>query len=128
MIAYDPSSKAKEQIQWQMRAYAPPEPIRGPVKVDITFYMPIPKSTTKARRRQMINGVILPITRPDLDNLAYLMTNAMKEIIYADDSQIVDQSHHKRYSEDPRTVVKVIPICQSEHLYGDLCGTDGLAS
>jgi Holliday junction resolvase RusA-like endonuclease len=110
---YDPSSKVKAQMQWQMKPYAPKEPLQCPVNVDIVFYMPIPKATSGIRKRQMINQVILPTKRPDIDNMAYLITNAMKEIYYADDSQIVDLHLHKRYSDQPKTVVKIIPI---EHL------------
>ena len=122
IIKYDPSQKAKEQIQWQMKPYAPSEPFSGPIKVHLTFYLPIPKATSKVKRRQMVNGVILPFKRPDLDNLAYLITNAMKTIIYVDDSQIVDAHNHKRYGEEPKTVVKIIPIYQTEECFADDCG------
>lgn len=122
IIKYDPSLKAKQHIQWQIKAYAPSEPYAGPIKVDLTFYLPIPKATSKVKKRQMVNGVILPAKRPDLDNLAYLMTNAMKEIIYLDDSQIVDACNHKRYGEEPKTVVKIIPIYNTEQNFADDCG------
>ncbi len=58
----------------------------------------------------MINGSLLPIKRPDIDNLAYMITNAMKGLFYEDDSQIVDLLLHKRYAEETRTVVKVIEL------------------
>lgn len=119
---YDPSALDREKIAWQIKAYAPLEPFGCPLKVDITFYLPIPVSTSKVRRRQMLNQVILPFKRPDIDNLGYLVTNAMKEIIYKDDSQIVDLYMHKRYSEDPRTVVKIIPIQNAEQTRADECG------
>jgi Holliday junction resolvase RusA-like endonuclease len=106
---YDPSKKDKETLIWQIRAYAPIKPIEGPVLVDIMFYMPIPK-TSKIQARNMANGAILPIKRPDVDNLAYLITNAMKGIFYEDDSQIVDLLLHKRYGEQTKTVVKVIEL------------------
>ncbi len=105
----DPSKLDKEQIQWQIRPTAPLRPIEGPVQLDITFVMPIPKGTSAIKTRQMINGVIFPIKRPDLDNLSYLVVNAFKGIVYEDDSQIVDLNLHKRYGEKPKTIVKVIP-------------------
>ena len=70
----------------------------------------------------MENHVILPIKRPDVDNLAYLVTNSLKGIVYADDSQVVDLILHKRYGNDPRTVIKVIPIINHEQAFGDTCG------
>lgn len=107
---YDPSKKAKEAIQWQIRPFAPKEPITGPVSLHLTFLLPIPKSTSKLIRRQMIEGKILPIMRPDFDNLAYLITNAMNQLIYKDDSQVVDAKIMKRYGEEPQTIVKIVQL------------------
>lgn len=118
---YDPCAKEKEQMQWQIKAYAPDKPLDCPLKIDLTFYLPIPKSTSGTRKRQMLNQVILPVKKPDIDNLAYLITNAMKKIVYNDDSQIVDLYIHKRYGDQPRTVVKVIPIFNLEQTRADVC-------
>lgn len=106
-FAYDPSKAYKETLIWQMRPYAPPEPLFGPICIDITFYMPIPTSTTKIRKRDMANHTIVPITRPDIDNLAYIVTNGMKQLFFRDDSQIVDLNLRKRYCEIPKISVKL---------------------
>ena len=111
---YDPSKKEKEMIQWQIRPLAPKTPLTCPVELTITFFMPIPKSASKALRLQMINRVILHTKRPDADNLAYLITNALKEIVYADDSQVCAQHVYKFYGEQPKTVITVRPILQAE--------------
>lgn len=104
---YDPSKKRKEQIQWQVKAFAPKEPLRGPISLSLHFVMPIPKSTSAVRKRHMINNTLMHVIRPDLDNLGYLVTNAMKGIIYADDSQIVELNQIKRYGDLPRTIVQI---------------------
>lgn len=108
--AYDPSKTQKQAIQWQIRPYAPKEPLKGPLNVDIVFYLPIPKSTSKTVKTQMLNGIVYPMKRPDIDNLAYIVTNAMKEIVYEDDAQVVDLTLKKRYGETPKTVIKVIEL------------------
>lgn len=118
-FAYDPSKKDKSMLQWQIKAYAPKDPLLGPIKLDLTFYFSPPKSTSGIRRRQMLNQVIHHTKKPDADNCAYLITNAMKEIFYRDDSQIIDLSIHKRYGEEPKTVVKVIPIEEIAPTRGD---------
>ena len=115
--AYDPSAKDKEMIQWQVRPYAPVNPLLGPIKLTLTFYMPIPKSTSKAKRDQMMRHIILPVVKPDEDNLAYLVTNALKKIVYQDDNQICEKHVYKLYDIKPRTVVKVEQIQTAEH-YG----------
>ena len=107
--AYDPSKKIKNMLQWQIASYAPKEPLSGPIILDIAFFFPIPASTSGVKRRQMLNGVLQHTIRPDIDNCAYLITNAMKKIIYNDDSQIVELYLHKRYGEIAKTCVKIVP-------------------
>lgn len=113
---WDPSSKEKEIIQWQVKPLAPSEPLKGPIEMILTFLLPIPKSASKALRKAMINRVVLPIKKPDIDNLAYLVTNALKKIVYEDDSQIVAQKIFKFYSEKPGTIIQIKPIQQSQQI------------
>jgi Holliday junction resolvase RusA-like endonuclease len=117
--AYDPSAKDRRQIEWQAKPYAPAQPFLDPCVMDLTFYLPIPKATSGIRRRQMLNHVIHHIKRPDVDNLAYLVTNALKGLFYKDDSQITDLMLHKRFGENPRTVVKITPLEQLAPTRGD---------
>ena len=44
--------------------------------------------------------------RPDLDNLAKAVKDALKGVIYADDSQIVEAHLFKRYGE-PQVKVQI---------------------
>lgn len=107
VFTYDPSHAYIERLQWQIKSHAPSELYVGPVEVDITFFLSIPKATSKIKRRLMNNGTIKHIIRPDLDNLAYAVTNAMKGIIYRDDSQIVGSRYRKFYGDEPRIVIKI---------------------
>lgn len=120
-IAYNPSKKDIEQLQWQIMPHIPDYPLEGPVEMHLTFYLPIPKSESSRRKMQMLNGVILPTKKPDFDNLAYLVTNALKKLVYKDDSQVTDCIIRKRYSDRPRTVIKVIPIEEIGKVGGEPC-------
>ena len=120
--AFNPSSKDIQRLQWQIKPYAPKCPLTGAIEMNLTFYLPIPKSVSSRVKTQMLNGVILPTKRPDFDNLAYLVTNALKQLVYADDSQITDATIRKRYSDRPRTVIKIIPIEQMSQVGGTECG------
>lgn len=120
-IAYNPSKKDLEQIQWQIRPYAPETPLTCAVEMHLTFFLPIPTAASRRVRIQMLNGIILPTKKPDFDNLAYLVTNALKEIVYKDDSLVTDCVIRKRYSETPRTVIKIIPIDQLQQVGGTPC-------
>lgn len=123
---YDPSKKDKEQIQWQLKPTAPESLICGPVELTIAFFLPIPKRASKALRDQMTRRVILPDIRPDEDNLAYLVTNALTGIVYDDDKRICVKHVYKFYGPNPKTVIKVRPILQAEPLgyrdVDDICG------
>jgi Holliday junction resolvase RusA-like endonuclease len=122
IFTWDPSKANKEYIQLQSRPYAPNSPLFGPIQLDLTFYLPIPKSTSIVKTKQMINQVIHHTSRPDVDNLAYIVTNALKDIFYHDDRQIIDLYLHKRYGEIPKTVVKITPIEELAKTQGDECG------
>jgi Holliday junction resolvase RusA-like endonuclease len=111
---YDPSKKDKERIRWQIIPFAPEKPLEQAVELTIAFFLPIPKSATRLRRTQMINRVILPDVRPDEDNLAYIVTNALKGIVYDDDSRVCAKHVYKFYGQDPKTIIKVRPILQME--------------
>lgn len=112
--AYDPSKKDLEMIQWQIRPFAPVTPLQGPISLSLFFFLPIPKSTSKAKRDQMIRRIILPVVKPDEDNLAYIVTNALKKIVYDDDNQICEKHVYKVYDACPRTEIIVKTIQTAE--------------
>ena len=62
----------------------------------------------------MLNRVILPDKKPDADNLAYLVTNALKEIVYDDDKRVCVQHIYKFYGAVSKTVIQVRPILQAQ--------------
>lgn len=107
VFTYNPSQAYINKIQWQIKAYAPKEPITGAIELNLFFFLPMPKTTSMVKQRQMINGKIMHIKRPDVDNLAYAVTNAAKGILYKDDSQVVRLIAQKMYTHQPRIVVKV---------------------
>ncbi len=103
-------------MQWQIKPLAPESPLSGPVELTIVFFFPIPKSASKALRLQMLNRVILPDKKPDEDNLAYLVTNALKKLVYDDDCRICAKHVYKFYGAEPKVVIRVRPILQAEPL------------
>jgi Holliday junction resolvase RusA-like endonuclease len=111
---YDASAKDKQKIQWQVKPFAPATPFCGPVEMTLVFFFPIPKKTSKIQTEQMLNRMILPDKPPDEDNLAYLVTNALKGIVYDDDKRICAKHVYKFYGPEAKTVIKVRPIEQSQ--------------
>jgi Holliday junction resolvase RusA-like endonuclease len=80
------------------------------VCVDMRFFMPIPKATSKKKRALMISGKIRPISRADRDNLAKLASDCLNGIVIKDDSQIVEGDVSKWYGEEPRTEIDIQKI------------------
>jgi Holliday junction resolvase RusA-like endonuclease len=73
--------------------------IEGPVVAIVTIYRRIPKGFSKKNRELAMADQIRPITRPDGDNVSKSPTDAINEIVYHDDAQIVDWRTIKRYDD-----------------------------
>ena len=78
-----------------------------PLYVTIWAYFPIPKSASKAKREKMLNGEIRPTVKPDFDNIAKAICDALNKEAYHDDSQIVRAYVFKYYSDNPRVEVQI---------------------
>lgn len=70
-----------------------------PLKVFIHIRMPIPKSASKKVRQDCLDQLVRPVKKPDWDNVAKAITDALNGIVYVDDCQIVDAHVTKRYSD-----------------------------
>lgn len=73
----------------------------------ITAYKPIPKSTSKKKFAQIVEGLIRPGKKPDWDNVGKIICDALNGVAFHDDAQIVDGRTIKRYSEFPRVEVEI---------------------
>ena len=80
----------------------------GAIKVYLTFCMPIPSSISKKKRMLMVSNTTKHTKRPDGDNLAKAVLDALNGLAYADDSQVTILHIEKRYGEEVGTWVKII--------------------
>lgn len=76
------------------------EYLEGSIRATITAYYKIPKSYSKKRVETIRNGEEYPTKKPDLDNIAKIILDSLNGIAYADDSQVVELTVLKRYTED----------------------------
>ena len=83
------------------------KPIDEPVSMVVTAYIQPPKSFSKKKRADAIEGIVKPVTRPDADNYAKAALDGCNAIIFRDDSLVTDLIVRKRYSERPRLVITV---------------------
>jgi len=77
----------------------PPAPVEGPLSMSLAFLLPRPKSLPRRARHH--------VKKPDADNLAKAVTDALRGVIYRDDSQIVALHVTKGYDLAPGVVIKV---------------------
>lgn len=73
----------------------------------ILAYFSIPKSAGKKKRLKMLDNLIRPTKKPDMDNIMKVIADSLNHIAYKDDTQIVDAQVRKFYSEEPRVVVVI---------------------
>lgn len=72
-----------------------------PLTVSITFGMPIPKSASKKKKTDMAAGIIPHTVKPDCDNLVKSILDALNEVAWHDDAQIVEIRCSKSYANMP---------------------------
>lgn len=104
--AYDKKSGEKEFVRWQIKGQYRDAPIEGTVSVEFIFFIPIPKATSKAMRRQMLERRVLP-TSPDTTNMQKLYEDCLQGIVLSNDRHVNKITSTRYYSEKPGVSVIV---------------------
>lgn len=96
--------KAKEDIEYEKRirdaycnVYPMVKPLENAIKVEIIAFFPIPESSTKKFRTSALNGDIPYTKKPDADNVAKAVLDALNNVAWRDDSQVVSLTVKKDY-------------------------------
>ena len=71
---------------------------KQPIDIYIMAMYSIPKSYTKGKRLAASHNMILPVKKPDADNIAKIVCDALNGIAYKDDAQIVSMIVKKVYT------------------------------
>lgn len=79
----------------------------GAFVVDVVIYKTVPVSRPKIYRQMALAGKIRPIARPDVDNTTKAILDAVKGILWRDDTQVVGLHTDRYYAESERIVVTV---------------------
>lgn len=75
------------------------------VKMTISACFAIPKSFSKKKQKEALEGTIRPLTKPDADNIAKIICDALNDIAYKDDTQIIELTITKRYASEPKVKI-----------------------
>lgn len=103
-------------ISGQSLQYKPEVPFKGPVALGCLFYRPILKSFNKKKTELARDLKIFPVSKPDIKNLIANVEDALNELFWIDDSQVVQWVDvdglptGKYYSDTPRIEIVVIPL------------------
>lgn len=82
----------------------------GALSLSVRVYRGIPKSLSKSKREAAERGELRPTTKPDITNYLKIIEDALNKIAWRDDSEIVDITGSKYYSERPRIEIEVEEI------------------
>lgn len=81
-------------------------PLDGPLCVIVVAIFPVPASWSAKKRAAALRCEIWPTVKPDADNLLKVM-DALNEVAFHDDKQIIDARVVKRYGDRPRLVIEI---------------------
>ena len=79
----------------------------GYVKLKLDLYYSIAKSDSKKKKLMKLNNELRPNKKPDIDNVVKLVADALNEVAYKDDTQLIELECRKFYSDIPRIEITI---------------------
>lgn len=109
MIYTPPRTKDYEKLiqQYFIIKYPNHSILTGRISVEIIAYMKIPKNTSKKKAKEMLEGNITPTKKPDIDNIAKSVLDAMNKFVFKDDNLVSKIYVEKKYGEEEKVYVKI---------------------
>lgn len=108
--AYTPQeTKDYEELiqQYFVIKYPKYIPIETRVSVKITACFSIPKNTSKKNTSLMLENIISPTKKPDIDNIVKIILDALNKMAFKDDNQITKLEVEKIYSTVDKIIIKI---------------------
>lgn len=94
-ILYENLVKAMYLQECQGEQYMDGQPLQAVIEA----HFEPPKSVSKKKRAEMLEGLIKPCKKPDADNIAKVVLDALNGLAYKDDTQICSLTVQKEYRE-----------------------------
>lgn len=88
------------------------EMITGPVLIELHILHGVPQSMSKKRKAQALAGELLPMKKPDTDNVLKAICDGCNGVVWCDDVQATDGAFRRRYSETPGVRVRIVPLME----------------
>lgn len=100
VFTYSDQVAQTNDVRWQIKAQYKGKPLTGAVGVTAIYYMPIPESWSKKKKREMDGA--WHISRPDRDNMDKFILDCGNGILWVDDCMVAFGSSAKIYDKNPR--------------------------
>lgn len=102
----------KNAVKYHAMAAKPLLIDKGPVMIDICFYVYPPAYISKVKKNRTLleEETMYCDKKPDIDNYFKAVTDAVNGILYKDDGQIAVSICRKVYSFNPRTEIEINPL------------------
>ena len=103
----------KQEVAATALQYRPSELLAGPVELQLVFFVARPKSHYGTGRNAAVvkpSAPVFPITRPDCTKLVRCVEDALTNVIWRDDAQVVHQVAGKRYGTPERCEITITPL------------------
>lgn len=98
---YDPLKSQKKDLLEELKNNNHFEILAPPISCTMTFYMPIPKSLSEKKKKELIGTD--HFKKPDIDNLIKFYWDMLEGTCFKNDSNITSIDAKKVYDENPRT-------------------------
>lgn len=103
------TSSFEEKVRWAFKGKynVASKPSTKEFKVKITAYFKPAESLSKKKKQELIDGEFGFLYRPDADNVAKAILDALNGIVYKDDSQVANLLVFKMYGEENKILVEM---------------------
>ena len=86
------------------------KPLEGYIEASITAIFEVPKSYSKKKTKELLEGHNNYEHKPDLDNLAKSILDSLNGLAFKDDSQVTILHANKEYGEQAKVIVEIKEI------------------
>ena len=98
----------EEYIQQNFKVkYPNHDMLEGRISIEIVAFIEIPKNTSKKKSIEMLNGNVSPTKKPDIDNIAKSILDALNKFVFKDDNQVTRLIVEKKYAEVEKVYIKI---------------------
>ncbi len=87
-------------------------PTLQPVILVLEIVHSVPESWPKWKRELVAKGSMLPVTKPDSDNILKVVKDSLNGVAWVDDTQVVGTINVKLYGNYPGVGVTIIPLAE----------------